>query len=51
LIYRNYSSQSLIYEYSGFTNDPKVLADWIAPIQTSGGQGNEAIEIVYNKIN
>ena len=46
VVYRNYSSgPELILQSSSWESDPKKLRAFMARIQPSGGQGNEAIEI------
>jgi hypothetical protein len=46
VVYRNYSSRAeAILQYSGWESDPENIWKFMKPIKTSGGQGNEAIEI------
>lgn len=51
IFYRNYNSKKLILEKSVFTNDSHLLSDYVKGIKTSGGMGNEAIEVCLQDIN
>ena len=45
--YRNYSSENLILQASGWETRPDKLKEFMNRIGTSGGMGREAIEIGF----
>lgn len=51
IAYRNYSSHRDALVISGFESDPRVLTTFLIHINASGGQGSEALELMYRKVN
>jgi len=51
-IYRNYSSDfDLLFVSSGFQSSAIKLSEFLNKISVSGGQGREAIEVLFQHIN
>lgn len=53
LIYTNYSSPSYLLQESPVVtaDDPRDLQSWLNPRNVNGGEGEEAIEVAFAKIN
>jgi hypothetical protein len=50
-VYRNYGSGAeLLFQSSPFSNNAADLITFLSSVEASGGQGREAIEVLYNHI-